>query len=285
VRPDERHNQLVGEGTFRPAHAQLARIREELLDDGAAPRAHRLGEGVDREDVVEVHRELERHLNEEDMPRDAAPFAPRLDRLVVGVAPARQRQVLERESPPSACEHDPTGRHPRQERRRRERSPEARAGRVPLLQPAQEAVDRGPALEVVMGAREPRNDPSAEPLRPQDQLGAVERHEQVVERDAPLRRCTGPAETLDLVGPQDRPRKHVHVARPREMHGTQRSDLVFLRDGSACGQADPVERLAFDPGLLYPTRDEAVRDGLARLRAADAIDRRRADPTRRGSRM
>ena len=58
--------------------------------------------------------------------------------------------------------------------------------------------------------------------------------------------------------------------------GTKPTDLVLLRDGSACGQAEAAERLALDPSLLYPTRDEAMRDGLARLRAADAIDRRRA---------
>lgn len=60
--------------------------------------------------------------------------------------------------------------------------------------------------------------------------------------------------------------------------GTKPTDLVNLRDGSACGQADAAKRLALDPSLLYPTRDEAARDGLARLRAADAIDRPRADP-------
>jgi hypothetical protein len=59
--------------------------------------------------------------------------------------------------------------------------------------------------------------------------------------------------------------------------GTKPMDLVFLRDGSACGQAEAAERLALDPGLLYRTRDEAVQDGLARLRSADAIDRRLAD--------
>lgn len=52
--------------------------------------------------------------------------------------------------------------------------------------------------------------------------------------------------------------------------GTQPTDVVILRDGSPCGQAEAAERLAADPGLLYRTRDEAVRDGLARLRAADA---------------
>jgi len=49
--------------------------------------------------------------------------------------------------------------------------------------------------------------------------------------------------------------------------------LVFLRDGSACGQADAAERVALDPSLLYMTRDEAEREGLARLRVADAINR------------
>jgi hypothetical protein len=67
--------------------------------------------------------------------------------------------------------------------------------------------------------------------------------------------------------------------------GTKPTDLVFLRDGSACGQAEAADRLAVDPSLLYPTRGEAVRDGLARLRAADAIERRRADSNERASRM
>lgn len=44
----------------------------------------------------------------------------------------------------------------------------------------------------------------------------------------------------------------------------------MLRDGSECGQAEALERLALDPGLLYPTREEAVQDGIARLRDADA---------------
>jgi hypothetical protein len=59
--------------------------------------------------------------------------------------------------------------------------------------------------------------------------------------------------------------------------GTKPTDMVFLRDGSACGQAEAAERIARDPSLLYPTRDEAVRDGLVSLRAADAINRRRAE--------
>ena len=59
--------------------------------------------------------------------------------------------------------------------------------------------------------------------------------------------------------------------------GANPTDLVFLSDGSACGQADAAERLAFDPSLLYRSPHEAVRDGLARLRAAKATERR-ADP-------
>lgn len=50
--------------------------------------------------------------------------------------------------------------------------------------------------------------------------------------------------------------------------GTSPSDLVFLRDGSACGQADAMKRVAEDPTLLYQTEDEAVRDGIDRLRKA-----------------
>lgn len=59
--------------------------------------------------------------------------------------------------------------------------------------------------------------------------------------------------------------------------GTKPTDLVLLRDGSACSQADAAARLAIDPSLLYPTRHDAVREGIAHLRAADATDRRRAD--------
>lgn len=50
--------------------------------------------------------------------------------------------------------------------------------------------------------------------------------------------------------------------------GTSVSDLVFLRDGSACSQVDAITRLAEDPALLYQTEDEAVRDGFDRLREA-----------------
>lgn len=50
--------------------------------------------------------------------------------------------------------------------------------------------------------------------------------------------------------------------------GTLASDVVFLRDGSTCDQADAVKRVAENPALLYRTRDEAVRDGIDRLREA-----------------
>jgi hypothetical protein len=57
--------------------------------------------------------------------------------------------------------------------------------------------------------------------------------------------------------------------------GSKPTDMVILRDGSAWGQEDAMEVITRDPTLLYPTRDEAVRDGLARLRQADAGGRRR----------
>jgi hypothetical protein len=52
--------------------------------------------------------------------------------------------------------------------------------------------------------------------------------------------------------------------------GTKPTDTVYLRDGTACGQAEAIARVACDPGLLYPSEDEAVREGLAQLRAAHA---------------
>lgn len=52
--------------------------------------------------------------------------------------------------------------------------------------------------------------------------------------------------------------------------GTKPTDMVIFRDGSSCGQAEAAARLAANPGLLYPTREEAVWDGIARLRKADA---------------
>lgn len=45
--------------------------------------------------------------------------------------------------------------------------------------------------------------------------------------------------------------------------------MVFFRDGSACGQGEPLQRLARDAQLLYANESEAVRDGLARLSDAD----------------
>lgn len=60
---------------------------------------------------------------------------------------------------------------------------------------------------------------------------------------------------------------------------------VLLGDGIACGQAEAAKRLELDPSLLLVTRDEAVRDGLARLRAADGIVRRLADSKESALRM
>lgn len=50
--------------------------------------------------------------------------------------------------------------------------------------------------------------------------------------------------------------------------GSRPTDTVFLRDGSACGQQEALARVQGDRGLLYETREEAVRDGIERLRAA-----------------
>lgn len=47
--------------------------------------------------------------------------------------------------------------------------------------------------------------------------------------------------------------------------GTLASDVVILRDGSACGQSDAMKRIAENPELLYRTRDEAVQEGIDRL--------------------
>lgn len=55
--------------------------------------------------------------------------------------------------------------------------------------------------------------------------------------------------------------------------GTKPTDMVFLRDGTADGQEEAMRRIARDPGLLYPSEAEAVRDGLARLRSAHADSR------------
>lgn len=50
--------------------------------------------------------------------------------------------------------------------------------------------------------------------------------------------------------------------------GSSANDAVYLRGGTTCGQAEAIERVAKDPSLMYPTREAAVRDGIARLRAA-----------------
>jgi hypothetical protein len=52
--------------------------------------------------------------------------------------------------------------------------------------------------------------------------------------------------------------------------GTKPTDMVMLRDGSAHGQAEAANRVALNPALLFATREEAVQEGLARLRAAGA---------------
>jgi hypothetical protein len=57
--------------------------------------------------------------------------------------------------------------------------------------------------------------------------------------------------------------------------GTRPTDMVVLRDGSALGQSEAAERIGRDLGLLYPTREEAVRDGLEALRASAARLERR----------
>ncbi len=52
--------------------------------------------------------------------------------------------------------------------------------------------------------------------------------------------------------------------------------MVILRDGSAWGQEDALEVINRGTSLLYATRDEAVRDGLARLKRTDADGRKAA---------
>ncbi len=49
--------------------------------------------------------------------------------------------------------------------------------------------------------------------------------------------------------------------------GLSPSDRVYLRDGSAPRQVEAAARIAMNPCLLYPTRESAVDDGLAGLRA------------------
>jgi hypothetical protein len=55
--------------------------------------------------------------------------------------------------------------------------------------------------------------------------------------------------------------------------GSSPTDVLYLRDGSACDQSVALARIAADRSLLYRTREEASRDGLARLRAADRTGR------------
>lgn len=50
--------------------------------------------------------------------------------------------------------------------------------------------------------------------------------------------------------------------------GSSPTDTVFLRDGSSCGQAEAMRRVQLDRTLLYSTDEEAVLDGIARLRDA-----------------
>lgn len=50
--------------------------------------------------------------------------------------------------------------------------------------------------------------------------------------------------------------------------GTSPHDLVYLQDGRAYEQAAAIEAIARDRRLLWRTRAEAVRDGIAGLRAA-----------------
>jgi hypothetical protein len=51
--------------------------------------------------------------------------------------------------------------------------------------------------------------------------------------------------------------------------GSSPSNLIILRGGVAMSQADALEACNRDPSLLFRTRDEAVTDGIDRLRDAD----------------
>jgi hypothetical protein len=51
--------------------------------------------------------------------------------------------------------------------------------------------------------------------------------------------------------------------------GPDPRNTIYLRDGSASPEAEALQRIGVDPTLLYPTREEAVLDGIARLREAD----------------
>lgn len=63
--------------------------------------------------------------------------------------------------------------------------------------------------------------------------------------------------------------------------GTKPTDMVVLRDGFGYGQAEAAQMITREPGLLFPTREEAVRDGFALLRKADARDRAATKARRR----
>lgn len=63
--------------------------------------------------------------------------------------------------------------------------------------------------------------------------------------------------------------------------GTTPTDMIILRDGSAYGQAEAMERINADRSLLYPTREEAARHGLARLRKGSRPRRHRSQGWRR----
>ena len=58
------------------------------------------------------------------------------------------------------------------------------------------------------------------------------------------------------------------------LDGQAQQRLWVLRDGTACGQAEALVRVARDPGLLYPSESAAARDGLTRLRQTGARRRR-----------
>jgi hypothetical protein len=56
---------------------------------------------------------------------------------------------------------------------------------------------------------------------------------------------------------------------------TKPTDMVYLRDGTAYGQEEAMRHITRNPELLYSTEAEAVREGIARLRSADADSRAR----------
>lgn len=56
--------------------------------------------------------------------------------------------------------------------------------------------------------------------------------------------------------------------------GARPTDEVYLRDGSALGQAEAIDHINRDLGLVYASEGDAVRDGLALLRSRSAATRR-----------